>query len=175
MRTIVSTGDPVLRMQAAEVAPEEIQGPHIQGVIHDMKEALSKEKFGVAIAAPQIAESLRIFVVAGKVFASRSDEAYDENIHTDQTFVNPEIIKISKKKKVGDEGCLSVPGKYGTKVERYDKVTISYYDENGQRQERGASSFLARVLQHEVDHLNGILYTDHALEVIEVDDNLKPL
>ena len=89
--------------------------------------------------------------------------------------INPEILKTSKKRKIGDEGCLSIPLKYGSKVQRYEKVTMRYYDENGNLKERGASGFLSRVFQHEIDHLNGILYTDEALEVIDVDDDLKPL
>lgn len=175
MRTIVTTENPVLRTRANEVQLEDIQSPSVQEVILAMKEALSKEKFGVAIAAPQIGEPLRIFVVAGKVLASRAGEDYDKEVHTDQVFINPEVVKISKKMKTGDEGCLSVPGKYGTKVDRYEKMTISHYDEFGERHERGASSFLARIFQHEIDHLNGVLYIDVATEVIDVDENLKPL
>ncbi|MAZ67487.1 peptide deformylase [bacterium] len=178
MRTIVtvtSSEESMLRARADEVQPEDIQSHLIQNVILDMKEALSKEKFGVAIAAPQVGELLRIFVVRGKVFASRSGDEYDEDIHKDQTFINPEVVKVSKKIKTGDEGCLSIPGKYGTRVDRYDKITIRYFDEFGERHERGASGFLARVFQHEIDHLNGILYTDIATEVISVDDDLKPI
>lgn len=175
MRDIITTENPILREPAAEVPVAEISSARIQAIITDMKEALANEKFGVAIAAPQIAESLRIFIVAGHVLASRANEAYDENIHLDQVFINPEIIKTSKKLVVGDEGCLSVPNKYGTKVERSEKVTISYYDEHGTKHTRGASSFLARIFQHEIDHLNGMLYIDNAIEVIDVDDNLKPL
>lgn len=175
MQTIVTIGNEVLRTTAQEVPVDNIPTTRIQKIINDMKEALAKEKFGVAIAAPQIGEPLRIFVVGGKVFAARASEAYDEHTHADQVFINPEVLKLSRKKKTGDEGCLSIPGKYGTKVDRHDKVTISYYDEAGERHERGASGFLARIFQHEIDHLNGILYTDIATEVIDVDENLKPV
>lgn len=175
MQRIVYTDNPVLREIAHDVEPAEIASTRIQTIIKNMKESLATEKFGVAIAAPQIAESVRIFVVAGKVFASLEDDEYDPVLYPEQTFINPEIVRVSKKQKMGDEGCLSVPGKYGTKVLRHEKITITYYDEDGDRHERGASDFLARIFQHEIDHLNGILYTDEALEVIEVDDELQPL
>lgn len=175
MRAIVTAENQVLRETATEVPLADISSARIHEIIADMKTALHQEKFGVAIAAPQVAESVRIFIVAGHIFASRLNEEYDPKAHPDQVFINPEIIKTSKKCVIGDEGCLSVPHRYGTKVERSEKITITYYDEAGGRHERGASSFLARVFQHEIDHLNGTLYTDHALEVIDVDDDLKPL
>lgn len=175
MRTIVTTENPVLRETALDIPRADIDSARTHEIITDMKTALHQEKFGVAIAAPQIAESVRIFVVAGHVFANRAGEEYDPQAHPDQVFVNPKIIKTSKKLALGDEGCLSVPYKYGTKVKRSEKVTITYYDESGDCHERGASGFLARVFQHEIDHLDGILYIDHALEVIDVDDELKPL
>ncbi len=175
MLDIVYIGNSVLRENSGAVPIEEIQTANVQEIIASLKNALEREKFGVAIAAPQIGVALRIFIVGGPVFASRKKEDYDSKKHPDQVFVNPKILKISKKTKIGDEGCLSVPGKYGTKVLRNDKVTISYYDEKGKKHERGASGFLARVFQHEIDHLNGILYVDEAIEVVDVDDELKPL
>ncbi len=175
MREIVYIGTPVLHQESEPVSDTQIGSAKLNTILDDMKEALHSEKFGVAIAAPQVAVPLRIFIIAGHVFASIKDEEYDKKVHLDEVFINPEILNCSKKKEVGDEGCLSVPGKYGTKVERFDKVTIRYKNENGEVKERGASGFLARIFQHEIDHLNGILYTDHALEVIDVDDNLKPL
>lgn len=175
MRKIVHIEHPVLREQAREVALDEIKSLYTQEVINDMKQALAGEKFGVAIAAPQVGEAVRIFIVAGTTLAAREGGEYTPEAYPDAVFINPEVLKASKKTKIGDEGCLSVPGKYGTKVRRNDKITISYYDEAGTKHERGASGFLARVFQHEIDHLNGILYIDDALEVIDVDENLKPI
>tara|TARA_B100000745_G_scaffold58094_1_gene34433 strand:+ start:25289 stop:25816 length:528 start_codon:yes stop_codon:yes gene_type:complete len=175
MRAIVYRGDSILQRIAEEVPLSEIDSAQIHEVIQDMKTTLHREKFGVAIAAPQIGISLRIFVVGGHVFASRSGEEFDPKVHKDHVFINPEIVKASKKTVIGDEGCLSVPGKYGTKVKRSEKVTILYYDERGKCHTRGASSFLSRIFQHEIDHLNGILYIDNAIEVIDVDDELKPI
>lgn len=175
MREIVFEGNPVLREVASEVPTEDIQAPKIQAVIKEMKDSLASEKFGVAIAAPQIAEPLRIFVVGGKVYASREGNEYNAKDYPDQVFINPEVLKVSKKMRAGDEGCLSVPFKYGIKVVRPEKITISYYDESGAKQQRGASSFLAQVFQHEIDHLNGILYIDHATDVIAVDADMNPI
>jgi len=167
MLKIVIIGDSVLRTNASEVPIADIKEPAIQQVIADMKEVVHSEKFGVAIAAPQINVPLRMFVISGSVLAIKKDEDYDPKVHTDQVFINPKILKSSKKMKVGDEGCLSIPGSYGTQVLRHEKVTISYYDEKGNEHERGASGFLARVFQHEVDHLNGILYVDIATEPLK--------
>lgn len=175
MREIIHEGNPVLRQNATEVPVENIASPEIQKVIQDMKDSLAHEKFGVAIAAPQIAEPIRIFVVAGKVLAARANEDYDVTKHTDQVFINPEVLKVSKKMRSGDEGCLSVPGKYGIQVKRSEKITISHYDEHGQKHQRGAGGFLAQIFQHEIDHLNGVLYIDHASNVIEVDDDMNPV
>ncbi|MBL4644587.1 MAG: peptide deformylase [Candidatus Pacebacteria bacterium] len=175
MRDIVHIGDPVLRENSKAVPTEEIRSAHVQGIIQDMKNALKREKFGVAIAAPQVGVALRIFIVGGPVFASREHNDYTAETYPDQIFINPEILKVSRKTKIGDEGCLSVPGKYGSKVLRNEKVSVSYYDELGIKTERGASSFLARVFQHEIDHLNGVLYVDEAIEVIDVDEELKPI
>lgn len=172
MVKIVHTGDPILRKTAQEVS--DTQSKDVQRVIADMKAALSDERFGVAIAAPQIGESLRIFVVAGKIFALDKTEE-EQKEEPDQVFINPKVMNVSKKKQITNEGCLSVPGKYGTRVEHAEKITISYQDESGTVHERGASGFLAQIFEHEIDHLNGILYTDHALEVIDVDENMKPI
>ena len=175
MKEIFHVGNPILRGNARPVTQEDFERGDVQKVISDMKAALAAEKFGVAIAAPQIGEPLRLFIVAGKVFAAREGRDPNPDEYPDQVFINPEIKKISKKIVSGDEGCLSVPGKYGTRVDRPDKITITYFDEAGVQYERGAASFLSRIFQHEIDHLNGVLYVDHAHTVVDVDENLKPI
>lgn len=172
---IATVDEPVLREIATPITPEEITQARVTKLISDMKEALAGERFGVAIAAPQIGVSLRLFIVGGIVFATQKGEEFDPKKHHPKAYLNPEIIKQSKKQIIGDEGCLSVPGKYGTRVSRAEKVTLRYMDEKGVQHERGASGFLARVFQHEVDHLNGMLYIDHALEVIAVDEDMQPI
>ncbi len=184
MTKIVTEDNAVLHEVATEVRQEEIRSKQIQKIISNMKKALASEPYGVAIAAPQIGESLRIFVVAGKVFntpegadreeTKAAEEDKKTTKHSDKTFINPKIIKKSKNKKEFGEGCLSVPHLYGT-VARYEKVTINYLDESGNKQTRGASGFLAQVFQHEVDHLNGILYTDKATETHKVDNDFNKI
>lgn len=143
----------VLRETAKSVSIKDIGSKKIQEIIEGMKKVLYAEKDGVAIAAPQIGESLRIFVVNGQVFGS-----------DDMVFVNPEIIKASKTKKGVEEGCLSVRWLYGT-VSRSEKVTVRAYNGKGERFQRGASGLLAQIFQHEIDHLNGVLFIDKAKNI----------
>ncbi len=152
------------------VRKEEIGGKNIKSAIRKMKEALHSQKDGVAIAAPQIGLSLRIFVVSKNIF---DDERLRElsniksGIGKDLVCINPEITKVSKKKIWLPEGCLSVRWLYG-EVRRADKATISAYDEYGKKFTRGASGLLAQIFQHETDHLDGILFTDKAKNLAEL-------
>ncbi len=175
MTEIVTEENPVLRGEARVVSHDELQDEKVRDLIVRMKEALAGEQYGVAIAAPQIGESVRIFVVSGRAFASINKEEYAPETHADAVFINPTLVRVSKKQSVGDEGCLSVPGKYGIRVPRAEKVTLAYTDEAGVAHEEQADGLLARIFQHEIDHLDGTLYTDRALEVIDVDDDLKPI
>src|SRR3989344_2569821 len=121
---IVQEGDTVLCGKAKPVAKKDIGSPKIVKIIARMKKALAKEAFGVALAAPQIREPLRIFGSAGKVFATETKEGEKAPPPPpDRVFINPEITRLSKKKKEMSEGCLSVRGKYGT-VMRHEKASI---------------------------------------------------
>lgn len=133
-----------------------------------MKKALSLEPDGVAIAAPQIGASLRMFVVAGKIFSlpSKKKIKKKENI-PDRLFINPEIVKLSKEKEMMEEGCLSVRYRYGH-VSRFKKTRIRALDEKGKVFEFGASGLLAQIFQHEMDHLEGVLFIDKASDMIEL-------
>jgi peptide deformylase len=165
MKSIVQKDNPVLRQKAAEVPLKEIKSKKIQGVLADMKTLLATQEDGVAIAAPQIGEALRIFIVSGQVL-KLADPKYRGD-ETDMVFINPVLSKLSKEKNEVEEGCLSVRWKYG-KIMRAKKATIKAYDENGEKFERGASGLLAQVFQHETDHLNGILFIDSAYEVKDI-------
>ncbi len=162
MINIVQSNDPVLRECAQTVPLKDISSEKIQKIIRDMKEALSTQKDGVAIAAPQIGIPLRIFVVSDAVL-KEADKEY-KSIGKDIVFVNPEITKLSRQKSDVEEGCLSVRWKYG-KVKRSIKAAVKGYNELGEMVERGASGLLAQVFQHETDHLDGILFTDKAYDV----------
>jgi len=164
--TIVQVGHTVLRDIAKEVPVAEITSPHIQSIIATMREALEREPDGAALAAPQIAVPLRIFVLSPRVFGSTETEG-DADHHIHVVYINPRITKRSKKKESMDEGCLSVRGKYGT-IERATNVTIEAYDEHGKKFTRGAGGLLAQAFQHETDHLNGTLFIDSARELWDV-------
>lgn len=165
MVRIFNKEEVILRAIAKPVPLAEIQSAKSKKVISDMKEALASQDDGVAICAPQIGESLRIFVVSGRTLAEMAGE---ENIRfPDRVFINPEIVKISKKTDWVDEGCLSLRYLYG-KVRRATKVRVSAYDETGAKFELGGSGLLAQIFQHEIDHMNGILFTDTAKDVVDL-------
>jgi peptide deformylase len=162
MVNIVQVNDPVLRECSQTVPSKDIGSPRIQKIISDMKTAMASQKDGVAIAAPQIGVPLRIFVVSDAVM-KEADKEY-KSIGKDLVFINPEIVKLSRDKHDAEEGCLSVRWKYG-KVKRALKAIIRGYNELGEKVERGASGLLAQIFQHELDHLDGILFIDKAWDL----------
>ncbi len=182
VKEILQRDEKVLREIAKAVPIKDIGTVKIKKVIKDMALALERQKDGVAIAAPQIGVSLRIFLVAGKVFdedfmqdredrisgKKKIDDVTQKEIKENKNlvFINPEILKLSREKKWVPEGCLSVRWLYG-KTHRSTKASIEAYDENGIKFIRGASGLLAQIFQHETDHLNGILFHDHAKDLKE--------
>lgn len=172
MKDILQQESLVLREISKDVPLEKITSPEIQKIIKEMKSALLSQDDGVAIAAPQIGYSLRIFVVSGKVKNitkknKGDDEENDKSKYPDIVFINPTIKKISKERVVLEEGCLSVRYLYG-QVSRGVKATVEAYDENGKKFTQGGTGLLAQIFQHEVDHLNGILFIDKAKNIEEI-------
>lgn len=165
---IVQEGDPVLRKVAKAVPKKDIGSPALAKIIKKMHVALAPEKYGVAIAAPQVGESLRIFVVAGRVFKEETEEGEEDASPTppNRVYINPEITRASRKKLEEAEGCLSVRSIYGT-VMRHERVTLSYTDEHGLARTENATGLLGHIFQHEVDHLGGILFIDKARDLHE--------
>lgn len=171
MIKIVQKNNPVLRQIAEKVPVAEIKTKKIQTILNNMSAALLSQDDGVAIAAPQINIPLRIFIVSKKVemMVKGLEDATDneKNIINDSIYINPEMTKLSRARQILDEGCLSVRPLFG-KVERAEKATVTAYNELGKKFTRGASGLLAQIFQHEIDHLDGILFIDKAHNVIEV-------
>ena len=171
MVEIVQKGNEVLRQTARNIPLAEIKTPKIQKILKEMIVALDAQEDGVAIAAPQIGVSLRIFIVSKKVeILIKGEENLtqkEKETFKDTVYINPEIKKLSRTKNRLDEGCLSVRYLYG-KVLRSEKATVTAYDEHGRKFTKGASGLLAQIFQHETDHLNGILFIDKADDIVEV-------
>lgn len=155
---IVQEPHPVLRTIAAVVPTVSIRSAPIKKVIDRMKVALDAQDDGVAIAAPQIGESLRIFVVSPKASKTLTDHV---------VFINPEIVRIGKEKKDLSEGCLSVRWKYGI-VKRASSATVRARNADGNEFMMSGRGLLAQIFQHEIDHLNGVLFIDKATAVQDV-------
>ena len=151
IRNVRIDGDPILRKKSKEVS--EIT-PKVKELISDMYDTMYREN-GVGIAAVQVGILKRIVVI-------------DDREENRLTLINP-VIKNSRGEQVGMEGCLSIPKKQG-KVKRYSELELEYMDEDGNKNEIIASEFLATVIQHELDHLDGILYSDRAEEMFDLDD-----
>ena len=171
MKKILQKESAVLREISRDVPVPEIESPKIKNILKEMKEALLSQDDGVAIAAPQIGYNLRIFIVSKKVEdiiknAKKDipDEVSTKKEGRDLVFINPVIKKLSKEKKAVEEGCLSVRYLYG-QVNRSKKATVEAYDEKGKKFSRGGSGLLAQIFQHEIDHLNGILFIDTATNI----------
>ena len=159
---IIRPDNPVLRKKAKRVSSFDKK---LQTLIDNMVETMI-EAPGVGLAAPQVAVSQRL-LVARLQDDEKSKEEFGDLAGKLFVLVNPEIIKTSKETVEGVEGCLSIPGYLGT-VDRFEKITIDSLDRNGKPQRIKAEGWLARVFQHEIDHLDGRLYIDIAKDVWEV-------
>lgn len=159
MTSIVQDPAPVLRAVAPPVPPADIGGPALEKIVADMKTALAGEDDGVAIAAPQIGVSLRVFVVAQRV-----SKKFQKELNDDMVFINPEIVRLGKKKEPLSEGCLSCRWKYGM-VKRSLTATVRATNMQGNEFVMSGSGLLAQIFQHEIDHLDGILFIDKATDI----------
>lgn len=140
---IVKNPDPILRKVAEKI--KDPMDPTIQKLIKEMLETL-KNANGVGLAAPQVGQSMRLCVI------DVDDEIY--------VLINPQITAKSKSKYISEEGCLSIPGEFYL-IERYDEVKVRYLNQEGKQVKIKARGLLARAMQHEIDHLDGILFIDH--------------
>ena len=142
LRKILTMDYPVLRAKAKKISRFD---PWLDRLVRDMWETM-REAPGVGLAAPQIGESVRVLVAE-----------YEEN---KVALVNPEIVKTSEDRELATEGCLSIPGYVGDNVPRSLAVTVKARDPKGKEVRIKAEGWFARILQHEIDHLNGVLYID---------------
>ncbi len=150
----------------AETVPDDFFGTSkLTKIIASMTEALDKALDGVALAAPQIGISYRIFIVRyDRTLPPEKDVAQKPEIGI---YINPKIIKTSRRRANVEEGCLSVRGVYGH-LHRYERTTVSAQHEDGSHFTRGGGSILAQIFQHEIDHLNGALFIDYAKDLYEI-------
>lgn len=153
-----------LYVVADPIPIKDISALKLKKILKTMGETLRREEDGVALAAPQIGVPLRLFIIRGSILAKPGE---NPDTKPDGVFINPVITRRSRETEWTDEGCLSVRNYFG-KVRRSKKTTIRAYDEKGKFFERGASGLLAQIFQHETDHLNGILFTKHAIDLVEI-------
>lgn len=152
---ILTQPNPILRKKSIEISPEVIKSRGFKSLISSMAKTMVKTD-GVGLAAPQIGKNIRLAVINSKdgVFC----------------LINPKLTKKSWARELGQEGCLSIPGVFG-KVKRHKKITLAYYNQSGKKVKLTAAGMMARVLQHEIDHLDGILFIDKAVEIEKPQSN----
>lgn len=148
-------GHPVLRKKTRAVTPAEITTPSMQRLVDDMTQTMI-EYHGVGLAAPQVHEDLRLFV---SVLISGKDEDEETDPPKTLALFNPEITPIGRAVEEDWEGCLSIPDLRGL-VPRAHDIRVRAFDREGKKVELQASGYMARIIQHETDHLEGILFLD---------------
>ena len=161
VREIITLEKPTLRQKARKVTTF---GPALKVLADDMVETM-RQAPGVGLAAPQVAVSQRLIVVE---FAPGSEALPEEEAEAAPKklfrLVNPEIVRASEETATGVEGCLSIPG-YAGEVERHAAVTVKAFNLQGKLMKIKAEGWLARIFQHEIDHLDGVLFIDRASKI----------
>ena len=155
IRKVARLGHPVLRQKTREVTREEISSPEMRRLVKDMIETMH-EYGGVGLAAPQVHESVRLAIIEFDTEQGRYDVEESQPL---LVIWNARVKVLDETKSGFWEGCLSVPGLRGF-VERPSKIEVNYLDERGKPQTLVAEGFLATVFQHELDHLDGVVYVD---------------
>ena len=155
---IVAYGDPVLRKKAKEITQDY---PNLKELIENMKETMY-HAYGVGLAAPQVGLPIRLFMIDPSPFAEDEDLEEEERAQLKglkKVFINPEILEERGDEWAFNEGCLSIPD-IREDVFRQPDITIEYYDEDFLKHTETYTGLAARVIQHEYDHIEGILFTD---------------
>lgn len=160
--TLTRFGNPILRQSARTLTTEEILSPAIQTLIQNMRYTLNQKEYGVGIAAPQVGESVALSVIGIKPTPNRP-----ELTPFDTVLINPVIARRHGELTDMWEGCVSC----GTgndilfaKVPRYQSIDVEWFDDTAQLRKETFSGFVAHVVQHEADHLNGVLFVDHVTD-----------
>jgi len=163
---VARMGHPVLRTKADPIPPAEITTPRIQQLIDDMFETM-REYSGIGLAAPQVHEKLRLFVAGLR----RTDDLPEELASGEDmpfiTVINPKLSRIDDEVDEGWEGCLSIPDIRGL-VPRAAAIRVDAYDRTGRRIQFSAKGLPARVIQHETDHLDGVLFFDRMRSLVSL-------
>ena len=155
---IVGYGDPVLRKVCDDIS---VDYPNLKEFIANMYETMYNA-YGVGLAAPQVGETIRLFVIDTEPFSDSDDLTNEEREQLSvfkKTFINAKMIKEEGEEWAFNEGCLSIPD-VREDVYRNEKITLEYYDENFNKKTEVFDGLIARVIQHEYDHIEGILFTD---------------
>ncbi|WP_396192744.1 peptide deformylase [Flavobacterium sp.] len=155
---IVGYGDPVLRKMCEEISPEY---PNLKDLIANMYDTMYNA-YGVGLAAPQIGLAIRLFVIDTEPFSDSEDLTKEEQEQLKgfkQTFINAKMLKEDGEEWSFNEGCLSIPD-VREDVYRNERITIEFFDENFNKKTEVYDGLIARVIQHEYDHIEGILFTD---------------
>jgi peptide deformylase len=155
---IVAYGDPVLRKKGVEI-PQDY--PNLKQIVADMYETMYNA-YGVGLAAPQVGLAIRLFVVDTRPFSDDEDLTKEEQAQLAEfkkAFINPVIVKEEGEEWGFNEGCLSIP-EVREDVYRHERITIEYFDEDFNKHTGVYDGLIARVIQHEYDHIEGILFTD---------------
>ncbi|HLS29955.1 MAG TPA: peptide deformylase [Flavobacteriaceae bacterium] len=155
---ILGYGFPILKREAKEI-PEDFE--NLEELIDNMWETMYNAN-GVGLAAPQVGQSIRLFVTDPTIFADDeelSDEERQQLFRAKKVFINPIILEFKGDEWAYTEGCLSIPG-INEDIYRPEKITIEYFDQDFNLQTEEFSGLAARVIQHEYDHIEGILFTD---------------
>lgn len=168
MTKIVQRDHPVLHQPALPIAPAEIGSPEMKKLLVKMSATLAAEPDGIALAASQLGVGKRLFIVSPRIFGKETSHQ-----KKDLVFINPRLIKLAKKKVLMEEGCLSVRWLYGN-VLRAEKASIEAQDEYGKKFTRHGTGLMAQIFQHELDHLNGVLFSERARDLREVPPEKKP-
>jgi peptide deformylase len=164
VREIIIVPHPTLRKKSQKVSDF---GPDLQQLIEDMIETLH-ENSGAGLAAPQVNVSEQVILVE---FGTEENEEIPPTLYVT---INPRVTRFSQEIVTGAEGCLSIPGLMG-EVERADEIVVEGQDRFGKPIKMRLQGWIARIFQHEIDHVNGILYTDRTTSVWETDEDYNPV